>query len=313
MQSLVLQRATELTKARSRRATRCGSIPTTAWPSNSWRRPQERGLLPRHRARAAVGKSRRPGRGAAGDPGRHRAAAAARGVVREIPAHHAQGLSPLRPARLRQDADRQGHRLQSDRTSSRSRPGRRCASISCTSRGRKSSTCGSARASAWCARSSPPRARSARKASCPSSSSTRRRASSARAAPRAISNILSHARADVLHGDGWHRVAQRRRHHPRLEPRGYDRPGHPPPRPHRPQNQGQPPDQGRRARDLQNLSHARSALRSRAGAGSRRRAAGHRHARRKDHRSAIRPARGKQVPRSHPAQRQARRRSIAAI
>ena len=35
-------------------------------------------------------------------------------LFRALPAQHAERLSPLRPARLRQDAHRQGHRLQSD-------------------------------------------------------------------------------------------------------------------------------------------------------------------------------------------------------
>ena len=72
---------------------------------------QERGPLPGRGARAALGKSRRPAGGAASHPGCHRAAAAARGPVRQIQPQHAEGLPVVRPARLRQDAHRQGHRV----------------------------------------------------------------------------------------------------------------------------------------------------------------------------------------------------------
>ena len=55
---------------------------------------------------------------------------------------------------------------------------------------------------------------------------------------RALLEHPLHARADVLHGDGRHRIARRSRHHPRLQSRRSDRPGDPAPRPHRPQDQG---------------------------------------------------------------------------
>jgi proteasome-associated ATPase len=51
------------------------------------------------------------------------------------------------------------------------------------------------------------------------------------------SNILS---TDVLHRNGRHRFAQRRRHYPRLEPRRSDRSGDPAAGTHRPENQNQP-------------------------------------------------------------------------
>ena len=53
--------------------------------------------------------------------------------------------------------------------------------------------------------------------------------------------VLEHsfdAGTDVLYGDGWHRFAQRRGHHPGVQPRRPDRPGHHPARADRPQDQG---------------------------------------------------------------------------
>ena len=76
------------------------------------------------------------------------------------------------------------------------------------------------------------------------------------------------ARADVLHGNGRHRFAQRRGHHPRVQPRGPHRPRNHPPRAHRSQDQGQPADKGRRARNLQDLPVRGPALRSGAHQGS---------------------------------------------
>ena len=55
--------------------------------------------LPRHRRPRVADRA---------DPGRHRAALPARGPVQGTPAPPAQGRAALRPARLRQDAHRQG-------------------------------------------------------------------------------------------------------------------------------------------------------------------------------------------------------------
>src|SRR5262249_56168757 len=59
-----------------------------------------------------VGGQRGGGRGGRGDQGRRRAAVPLRRLLQGAQAHAAQGRAPLRPARLRQDHDRQGRRQQ---------------------------------------------------------------------------------------------------------------------------------------------------------------------------------------------------------
>ena len=74
--------------------------------------PQGRGRGPRPRRgpRHRLRGHRRPGRPDRADPRRGRAALPAPRPVHRAPAQAAQGRAALRPARLRQDADRQGRR-----------------------------------------------------------------------------------------------------------------------------------------------------------------------------------------------------------
>ena len=60
-------------------------------------------------------KSGRPGRGAPGGSRCRRASAPPQRSLQGLQSHQPQGHPPLRPSRLRQDAPRQGHRLQSYR------------------------------------------------------------------------------------------------------------------------------------------------------------------------------------------------------
>ena len=67
-----------------------------------------RGADPRRGARHRLRRHRRPGPADRADPRRGRAAVPARRPVPRAPAAPAEGRAALRPARLRQDADRQG-------------------------------------------------------------------------------------------------------------------------------------------------------------------------------------------------------------
>ena len=67
-----------------------------------------RGAHPRGSAGHRLPRDRRPGRPDRADPGRRRAALPARRPVQGAPAQAAEGRPAVRPARLRQDADRQG-------------------------------------------------------------------------------------------------------------------------------------------------------------------------------------------------------------
>jgi proteasome-associated ATPase len=69
-------------------------------------------------ARAAVGKGRRTGSGAPGDQRRHRVAALACRSFPKISACHAERISALRSAGLREDAHWQSDRLQFDQAAS---------------------------------------------------------------------------------------------------------------------------------------------------------------------------------------------------
>ena len=75
--------------------------------------------LSRRRPRAAVGKSRRPGRGPPSDQGRDRAPAVACRSFQKISTRDAERISSLWSAGLRQDAYWQGDRLQSHQAASR--------------------------------------------------------------------------------------------------------------------------------------------------------------------------------------------------
>ena len=69
-----------------------------------------RGARPRRGARHRLPLDRRPLRPDRADPRRRRAALPAPRAVQGLPAQAAEGRAALRPARLRQDADRQGRR-----------------------------------------------------------------------------------------------------------------------------------------------------------------------------------------------------------
>ena len=220
-------------EGRRRRAGRC----ELSRRARAARQPAVARSLPRRSARAAVGKSRRPAGGAGGDPRRDRAAAFARGVVPEIPARDAEGLPALRPARLRQDAHRQGDGLQPDETAPR-QIGRRHARIFHAHQRPRDPQHVGRRIGADGARNLRHRARETPRR-LHAVSLHRRSRKHPRHAPRlALLEHSLHSRPDVLHRDGRDRFAQRSRHHPRLEPRRPDRSRDPASGPDRPQNQG---------------------------------------------------------------------------
>ncbi len=74
------------------------------------------------------------------------------------------------------------------------------------------------------------------------------------------SSILSTLGADVLHRDGRHRFAERRRHYPGVESGRPHRSRDHPTGPHRPEDQGQSADKGRVARHLPDLSRRRPSV-----------------------------------------------------
>ena len=124
------------------------------------------------------------------DPRRGRAPVPAPRPLQGARAAAAQGRPALRPARLRQDAHRQGRRQLAGQEGRRGhRPGRRARATSSTSRAPSSSTSTSARPSGTSAWSSSGPGRRPARAPPSSSSSTRWTRSSAPAAPGVSSDV----------------------------------------------------------------------------------------------------------------------------
>ena len=129
-----------------------------------------------------------------GDPRRRRAAVPARGPVPRAPAAPAEGHPALRPARLRQDAHRQGGRQLAGQEGAEVHAARTPAGrSSSTSRARSCSTSTSARpsgTSGWCSSGPGRRPARARRSSSSSTRWTRSSAPAARACRSDVENTI---------------------------------------------------------------------------------------------------------------------------
>ena len=185
------------------------------------RRGQTHRTLPGNRHRPAVGGDRRPGGSGAGDSRHHRIAVSASRLVQALRAQCAEGLSAARPARLRQNAAGQGHRLQS----APANPGRngRGPSGVLSARQRAGNPehvggrIGAAGARSFCPM---PRTGGGRLAGL----FVHRRGGihSGHAPGGTLQQHLEHAGADVLLGNGRLGAAAKCGRHPRLQPGRFD-------------------------------------------------------------------------------------------
>ena len=233
-------RAAGRAAARRRRcapATRCCSSRAPATSTSGSPRPRSRSSSSK-RCPTSTTRHRRPGRADRADPRRRRAAVPARGAVPRAPAAAAEGRAALRPARLRQDADRQGGRQLAGQEGRRGdRQGRGPVVTSSTSRAPSCSTSTSARpsgTSGWS--SSGPGRRPVRGHA---GHRVLRRDGLAVPHPR-LRRLLrrrEHDRAAAAVGDRRRRGPGERHRHRRLQPRGHDRPGDPAARPARREDQ----------------------------------------------------------------------------
>ncbi|CAA9340607.1 MAG: Bacterial proteasome-activating AAA-ATPase (PAN), partial [uncultured Nocardioidaceae bacterium] len=263
-----------------------------------------RGARPRGGPRHRLRRHRRPGHADRADPRRRRAAVPAQGPVQGAPAASAQGRAAVRPARVRQDAHRQGRREQPGQEG---RAGDRQAG----------------RPRVLPEHQGPGAAEQVRR---------RDRAPHPAGVPAgAGEGLRGHAGHRLLRRDGLHlphprvgrelrrrddhrpAAAQRdrrcgdageRRRHRRVQPRGHDRPGDPAARPARREDQDRAPGRRGGPRHLRQVHRDRAA----AARGGPRRARrqppgdrrGHDPARRRAH---LHRGRGEPLPRGHLRQR----------
>ena len=237
-------------------ATRCCSTPAPATSTRGCPKSEVEELVLEEVPDIDYELDRRPGQPDRGDPRRRRAALPAPRAVPRAPAQAAQGRAALRPARLRQDADRQGGRqLAGQEGRGQDRPGGEV--LLPQHQGPRA------------AQQVRRRDRAAHPAGLPAGPGEGQRGHAGHrvlrrdglAVPhprlRGLLRRREHHRPAAAQRDRRRRGAGERPGHRRLQPRGHDRPGDPAARPARREDQDRAARRRVGARHLHQVPHRR--------------------------------------------------------